>query len=312
MNEYTNKLHNLLIPYIFNSFFHIYNESQMLSNSTNNLKAYQLALRGIASWDKYFMEKIKDNMVVVTKFNIYDKLIKACVITNISVDNPAIGSYKKIKSLFPNDINIEQFLHDIYVDSARQIYVKPYIMVENRQQVKDIIKKSIDDNINNLIPFDELLKRLEVEIYYSSSPQDSNQSKSVYNIPYNKDPEVVEPIIVPEVIEQNIPKIEPIIPELIIPEPIIPAYQPVIPEPIIPEPVIAEPILDKNDDQFLEQARGKDKSSSDSSSESSTDDMSSTTSKNIVDITERIKDVPKREQQYFDNLDKLKIEEIYH
>ena len=58
MHEYNKKLRNLLIPYIFNIINKIFNESQRLSNSTKNFKAFQLGLKGVANWDKYLLEKI--------------------------------------------------------------------------------------------------------------------------------------------------------------------------------------------------------------------------------------------------------------
>jgi len=170
--EYTTQLVNVLTPLIYEGVQSIYTESLKISNESNNvLKVFQSFLKRIPKWNDEMIKQESDRIMNNTKsYTWLSDLIKATVKANIIVltYNPScVKMQTKIDPKFYQTIKIEDFIHKIYNECARELWNNPYLMYHNYPAIElkrnqrdtiHLIKDSIKEAIRKLLPVKEILE----------------------------------------------------------------------------------------------------------------------------------------------------------
>lgn len=169
--EYTTQLVNILTPLIFEGIQSIYTESLKVSNEANNvLKVFQSFLKRIPKWNPEMIKQESDRIMSNSKsFSWLGDLVKATVKSNIVVltFNPNGKSANKIDPKYYQDIKIEDFIHKIYIECARELWNNPYLMyhqyppIELKRNQRDtiiLIKESIREAVRKLLPVKQILE----------------------------------------------------------------------------------------------------------------------------------------------------------
>jgi len=169
--EYTTQLVNILTPLIFEGIQSIYTESLKVSNEANNvLKVFQSFLKRIPKWNPEMIKQESDRIMNSSKsFSWLGDLVKATVKSNIVVltFNPNGKSANKIDSKYYQDIKIEDFIHKIYIECARELWNNPYLVYHqyppielkrNQRYTIMLIKDSIREAIRKLLPVKQILE----------------------------------------------------------------------------------------------------------------------------------------------------------
>ena len=170
-NEYTINLVNVLSPLIYEGLTSIYTEALNVSNCADNiLKVFQSFLRKIPKWTPEMIKQETDRILQNSKsVNWLSNLVKATIKTNMIMltYNPHLKLQNKIDSKYYKNINLEDFIHKIYIECARELWNNPYLMyhqyppIELKRNQRDtilLVKDAIKEAIRRLLPLKELLE----------------------------------------------------------------------------------------------------------------------------------------------------------
>ena len=190
--EYTTQLVNILTPLIYEGVQSIYAESLKVSNEANNvLKVFQSFLKRIPKWNEEMIKQETERILNSTKsFSWLHDLVKATIKANIIVLTynpnclvpPGYKLQTKIDPKFYENIKIEDFIHKIYIECARELWNNPYLMyhqypaIELKRNQRDtihLIKDSIKDGIRKLLPVKEILELYLGEELEPNIPNDN-------------------------------------------------------------------------------------------------------------------------------------------
>jgi hypothetical protein len=165
--EYTTHLIQLLTPMIYDGILSVYEDAKKSSNEIETLKIFQMLLRKIPSWSDYIIEQETNRILKIsTKGDIIEDLIKAVIKSNIMLlTNTAPENKDKLK--IKHDITTNKFIHNSYIEVARNIFQNPYLfyhnytsyqLKKNQRDANDIIKNSIIESIRKLLPINIILQ----------------------------------------------------------------------------------------------------------------------------------------------------------
>jgi len=183
--EYTTQLVNILTPLIFEGLQSIYQDAINNSSSDDVLKVFQLFLKRIPKWNNDMINRESNRIMNNSKsYTWLEDLIKATLKANISVltYNPSIKTQIKINHSFYNNVNINDFIHKIYIECARDIWNNPYLFYHNFQPIdlkrnqRDAIitiKDCIREAIRKLLPVKHILNIYLGEEFENESPDDN-------------------------------------------------------------------------------------------------------------------------------------------
>jgi len=198
--EYTMHLINALTPLIYEGISSIYDDAK--TNSPNEeLKLFQSLLRKIPTWNDHLIEQETNRIVKQSsKGDIIEDLIKAVIKSNIMIlTNTPPDKKDNIK--IKHDITTAKFIHNSYIEVARNIFQNPYLfyhkynsfeLKKNQRESNEIIKKSIEQSIRKLLPMNIILQNYlgssfegQSDDFHNSIPEtDYNNLKHMLN----KDP----------------------------------------------------------------------------------------------------------------------------
>lgn len=222
-SEYTTQLVNVLTPLIFEGLRSIYSEALKLSNDSNNvLSVFQSFLKRIPKWNPEMIKQETDRIMNNSKsYSWLPDLVKATVKANIIIltYNPSSKNPPKIDPKYYKDIKIEEFIHKIYIECARELWNNPYLMyhqytpIELKRNQRDTItaiKDSIREAIRKLLPVKQILEiylgeELEPNINNDQferniSEADANNIQKLINKELNQK---VEPLINNQAVPNN-------------------------------------------------------------------------------------------------------------
>ena len=182
--EYTTQLINVLSPLIFEGLKSIYDEAQNASTPENILKNFQCFLKRIPKWNNDIINK--ESLRIMNNSKSYtwlEDLIKATLKANIIVltYNPSLKNQIKVDPNFYKNIQINDFIHKIYIECARDIWNNPYLFYHNYPPIElkrnqrdtiQLIKDCIKEAIRKLLPIKHILQIYLGEEMEGGSPDD--------------------------------------------------------------------------------------------------------------------------------------------
>jgi hypothetical protein len=205
-NEYTTHLINTITPSIFEGLQSIYNTALEITKNNkaqkneNVLKIFQTFLQDIPKWNT---ERIANETqrILVTSHSIgwLNNLVKSTIKANLLIFTT---TNKKYNSTYYNNITIEQFIHKIYVECAREIWYNPYLLYhecspyeikQNQRECMILIKECIKEGIRKMLPLKEIL-----EFYLKDENEivnDNNINNITPNLEYKVNSTLEEPTI---------------------------------------------------------------------------------------------------------------------
>ena len=169
-NEYTTHLINILNPLIFEGILSIYKEAQEIAGQDNVLKIFQTFLKRIPKWNQTIIEKETNRIINSSQsYGWLGDLIKATLKANLVVlmYNPTVKSQTKLDNSFYKNINVNDFIHKVYIECAREIWNNPYLLYHNYPPIEikrnqrdcmNIIKDCIKEAIRKLLPVKHILQ----------------------------------------------------------------------------------------------------------------------------------------------------------
>ena len=167
--EYTSQLVDILYSHMFDGVKSIYDESKIIYSSrtgTPILLLFRELLEKVPIWNGEIIDSECSRIINNSKCDWIDDLITAVFISHTKILT-SIGpnqSFQKINVTIPKT---STFIHKSYINTARELWKNPYLFNEsvpahefqrNNKEIENIIKKSIEKTIRNLLPIKEILK----------------------------------------------------------------------------------------------------------------------------------------------------------
>ena len=147
--EYTTQLVNVLTPLIYEGLQSIYAEALKVSNGADNiLKVFQSFLRRIPKWNPEMIKQESDRIMNSSKsFSWLSDLVKATLKANMIVltYNPNLRNQNKIDPKYYKDVKIEDFIHKVYIECARELWNNPYLIYHQYPPIE--LKRNQRDTI---------------------------------------------------------------------------------------------------------------------------------------------------------------------
>lgn len=170
-NEYTIRIINILSPLILEGLNSIYSKAKEIANDDNVLKIFQSFLKRIPKWN----DEILDSEVNRIKTNCKDydllyNLIRASIKANLRVLIYSPFQTSNLKPINPElyeNLNFKDFIHNIYIECAREVWNNPYLLYHcypaidikrNQRDTLELIKKCIEESIRKSIPLNYVLE----------------------------------------------------------------------------------------------------------------------------------------------------------
>lgn len=165
--EYTTQLINIIAPYVYEGIVSIYNEAKKIANKNEELKIFQTFLRKIPKWNKNLIDNETKRIVKEsTCGDILEELIKAVIKSNIMLlTNTPPEKKSKLKINYVIELPI--FIHNVYIESARNIFQNPFLfyhdytsfeLKKNQRDAINLIKTSVNEAIRKMLPLNLILK----------------------------------------------------------------------------------------------------------------------------------------------------------
>jgi len=182
-NEYTTFLINLMTPFIYEGIRSVYQfglnaHKEFIERGKHDpevkspgvLKIFQLSLKEIPTLNNNSIEIEANRIKAGSKCaDWFDDLVKAVIKSNIVLlifANPKKRS-EILKEEYHNKIEIKDFVHKCYIESARMIYNNPELfwhefppleIKRNQREACDLIKQAIQEAVRKVLPIKLILK----------------------------------------------------------------------------------------------------------------------------------------------------------
>jgi len=169
-NEWCARLTNTLTPCVIEGLRSIFTEAYdvCLENGeeTKYLMTFQNFLNNIPKWSSEIVENEKQRIVTSSACNYLEDLITCVHITQLkALTSTRVGlKQKKINIDIPD---LHKFIHKVYINVARKVYVniylfeknlKPLQVQKNNRELEIIIKECILNTIRESIPIEHILQ----------------------------------------------------------------------------------------------------------------------------------------------------------
>ena len=223
-NEWVSRLVSILAPHVTDGFRQIYTESYKLCLENDEedkyLMTFQNFVARIPKWNNDIIKQEVDRIVEKSNCGYIEDLITCVHVIQLKALTCVRVGQKQKKI----DINIPQlsnFIHKVYIQSARKIYTNIYLFEKdipplqkqkNNREVELLIKESILNAVRESIPVEQILRSYleesieeEVkeefieEVKQLESKKDEETSKSeekTESIEAKQDDEIKDEIIV--------------------------------------------------------------------------------------------------------------------
>ena len=169
-NEWCARLLNILTPQIIIGFKSVFQEAEKLcienGEDSKYLMTFQNLLVNIPKWSQHIVETECKRIIEVTNCSYIEDLISCVHIIQLKALTACrVGlKQKKINIEIPS---INNFIHQVYINCARKLYLNIYLfennilplqLQKNNRELEIIIKEVIMNTVRDSIPIENLLK----------------------------------------------------------------------------------------------------------------------------------------------------------
>lgn len=165
--EYTTQLVNIVTPFIYEGFKAIYEDAIKVAKQPEELKIFQTFLRKIPFWAEEIYNAELNRIRKDSEYgDILEDLLRAVIKANIMLlTNTSPDKKNKLKINFVVELN--KFVHNAYIESAKAIFQNPFLLSHrysqlelkrNQKECLEVIKISIAEAIRKMLPINIILK----------------------------------------------------------------------------------------------------------------------------------------------------------
>jgi hypothetical protein len=169
-NEWTSRLINIVSPCILEGYNSILNESINLCKNNKESEKYLMTFQNLISripkWNSSIIEEEKNRIIEKSNCKHLEDLITCIHIIQLkTLTSMRVGN--KQKKIDINIPKVEDFIHKIYINSARKVYQNVYLfekfipplqIQKNKRELELIINECILNTIRDNIPVEEILR----------------------------------------------------------------------------------------------------------------------------------------------------------
>ena len=231
-NEWASRLINILSPCVIEGYKSILKESINLCKNNNESEKYLMTFQNLISripkWNANIIEEEKKRIIEKTNCKYLEDLVTCIHIIQLKTLT-AMRVGNKQKQIDIDIPKIDDFIHKIYVNSARKLYQNVYLfekfipplqVQKNNRELEIIINECILNTIRDNIPVDNILKAYLDETIEEEVEEDIKEEVIVKELKEEKEKKEKEIIIKDEEVDKNdidvsrLPKEDLDIPEL--------------------------------------------------------------------------------------------------
>ena len=169
-NEWISRLVTILTPNIFSGFKKIFEDAVNLATTQQQKEKYLMTFQNlliqIPKWNNDIINVETERIVSVSQCNYIEDLITCVHIIQLkALTCVRVGQSEKNVNI--NIPKLHDFIHRIYVNSARSIYsniylfeqeIMPLQIQQNYNKVDALIKEAIIESVRQSMPIDEILR----------------------------------------------------------------------------------------------------------------------------------------------------------
>ena len=196
-NEWASRLINILSPCVVEGYKSILKESIKLCKNNNESEKYLMTFQNLISripkWNASIIEEEKNRIIEKSNCNYLEDLVTCIHIIQLkTLTAMRVGNkQKKIDIDIPK---IEDFIHKIYINSARKLYQNVYLfekfipplqVQKNHRELEIIINECILNTIRENIPVDNILRAYLDETIEEEIEEDVKEEVIVKALPEN-------------------------------------------------------------------------------------------------------------------------------
>ena len=181
-NEWCARLINIFTPLVIEGFKSIFDESWKLCQENDEMEkylmTYQNFLARIPKWNPIIVEEETKRIVEKSNCGYLNDLISCVHIIQLkSLTCMRVGNQQKKIDI--NVPSLSDFVHKIYINTARKIYTNIYLFEKNvgplqiqkhNRELEMIVREQILNSIRENIPVENILK-----VYLDESIEDDVQ-----------------------------------------------------------------------------------------------------------------------------------------
>lgn len=169
-NEWSARLVNILVPVVVDGYKSMLNEAVILCKKNNEMEKYLMTFQNFISrvpkWNATIIETERKRIVEKSGCNYLDDLITCVHVIQLKVLS-AMRVGQKQKKIDIHVPKLDDFIHKVYVNSARKVYknvylfemnIPPLLVQKNERELEKIIQECILFTLRESIPLEEILK----------------------------------------------------------------------------------------------------------------------------------------------------------
>jgi hypothetical protein len=185
--EYMTRLSRDLAPYVMSTF-------QQLYEKKKTLIAFQQELRHIPSWNEHEIQTLTttiENQLAVrrgAKNTYLSSLISMTFVAIVKVMSSVRVSGKQNPSVRLKLPSNTQFVHRVYIESARVFYDCPELIRSSNNKQTEAIGVAVDTAVRELIPYESIL-----DVYLSAADADQGTVPPILSPQESSEEEDEEP-----------------------------------------------------------------------------------------------------------------------
>jgi hypothetical protein len=169
-NEWAARLLTILAPHIIDGFRSILDESATLCRENDEMDKYLMTFQNliarIPKWNSDIVTTETQRIIEKSGCNYLEDLITCIHVIQLKILT-AVRVGQKQKKVDLNVMNVNDFVHKAYINSARQMYrnvylfdvdVPPLQKQKNNREIEMIVQECILNTIRDSIPVETILK----------------------------------------------------------------------------------------------------------------------------------------------------------
>ena len=169
-NEYSSRLLNILTPLVIQGFKSIFNEAYQLciknQESAKYLMTFQNFLSRVPKWNQEIINVETERIIKTSKCDYLEDILTCVHITQLKILTSIRVSTKQ-KKVDIDIPKISDFVHRVYIESARKIYQNVYLFEKhimplqqqkNMRECEIIIRECVLKVIADSMPIEKILR----------------------------------------------------------------------------------------------------------------------------------------------------------
>ena len=169
-NEWSARLVTILTPLIIEGFQSIFKEAVILCKANNEMDKYLMTNQNLISripkWNANIIETEKNRIVAKSSCGYLEDLVTCVHIIQLKLLT-SIRVGQKQKKIDINIPKLDDFIHKIYVNTARKLYKNMYLfelqipplqVQRNHRELETIVQECILNTVRESIPVEAILR----------------------------------------------------------------------------------------------------------------------------------------------------------